>query len=287
MVGKQMTPREEQIFNRTGLLLGSDAMRFLSQCRIIIFGVGGVGSWCAESLVRSGVGNITLVDSDTVSLSNINRQAMATMATVGQPKVSALAERLRSINPDCDITERCQTYSSDNAVSFNLEEYNCIIDAIDSLEHKLELILHATNVVRQQKEQLWKELGDDKRNTPVKPHSGFFSSMGSALKIDPTQVQVSEFWEVDGCPLAKMLRKRMRHQERYPATKFRCVWSPEVLPNRGASDFTPQPEEGDSWSQRKAQVNGTIAHITAIFGFTLASLAIRHLTEKKENKKKN
>ena len=162
MVGKQMTPREEQIFNRTGLLLGSDAMRFLSQCRIIIFGVGGVGSWCAESLVRSGVGNITLVDSDTVSLSNINRQAMATMATVGQPKVSALAERLRSINPDCDITERCQTYSSDNAASFNLEEYNCIIDAIDSLEHKLELILHATNVVRQQKERLWEELGDDK-----------------------------------------------------------------------------------------------------------------------------
>lgn len=265
------------IFDRTALLVGAAAMERLAQTRVIVFGVGGVGSWCAESLIRSGIGHLTVVDSDRVSTSNVNRQAMATSLTVGQVKVEALRERLLQISPGSDVQAVQEIYSAATAPLFRLQEYDYVIDAIDSLTNKMELIVQAS---------------DKKLATAIDGHRRptLFSSMGAALKMDPTQVRVSEFWEVDGCPLAAALRRRMRRQKRFPGHKFKCVWSPEVLPNLGANDgfgtdkllddsslHTPGRADlaSHDWNSSKAQINGTMAHITAIMGFTLAGLVVQ------------
>ena len=153
---------------RTELLLGADVMARLAEVRVILFGVGGVGSWCAEGLVRSGVKHLTLVDADRISASNVNRQLMATPRTVGQVKVEALRDRLLEIAPDAEIETLQQVFSAETAEEFALDSYDYILDAIDSLKDKGELILRATH-------------------TPAV----FFSSMGAALKIDPAQVRVA------------------------------------------------------------------------------------------------
>ena len=224
---------EQDIFQRSELLLGDEAMSRIGEKRVIIFGVGGVGSWCAESLVRSGIKHLTIVDSDTVCASNINRQLMATTDTVGQVKVDVLKERLLSINPSAEITALHQFFTVEMADSFNLASYDYIIDAIDTLKDKALLILMATQ-------------------TDAK----FFSSMGAALKLDPTRIKIDEFWKVQGDPLARVLRKRFKREGQYPSRKFQCVYSDELLEPR---------EEG----------KGSLVHITAIFGFMLASLVIQ------------
>jgi len=246
------------MFQRCELLLGTEAMERIAQKRVIIFGVGGVGSWCAESLVRSGIRKLTIVDSDRVCITNVNRQLMATMKTVGQVKVDALKERLLSINPNAEITALQQIFCEESADSFHLEEYDYIIDAIDSLKDKAALILLATNTPSSE--------GDGGRVRPV-----FFSSMGAALKMDPTRIKVTEFWKVQGDPLARALRKKFKALSKYPEKKFQVVYSDELLENRGCP-----ADEGEEPSQfNKPQTNGTLAHITAIFGFTLAGLVIQ------------
>ena len=272
---------EKGILNRTELLIGRDAMERMGEARVIVFGVGGVGSWCAESLIRSGIRHMTIVDSDRVCVTNINRQAMATTRTVGRVKVDALRDRLMEINPYAEITALQEIFSAETADSFHLEEYDYVIDCIDSLKDKLELILRATQ-----------------KNASFR----FFSSMGAALKMDPTQVKVSEFWQVDGCPLAAVLRRRMRRQKRFPGRRFQCVWSPEVLPNLGeqirscgtVSCMCPKAEHGEGrvdllnheWCTSKAQINGSLAHITAIYGFTLAGLVMQDVVKNTSNKNK-
>ena len=244
---------EDDIFKRSNLLLGDEAMLIVAAKRVIIFGVGGVGSWCAESLIRSGIHHLTIVDSDRVCASNINRQLMATTLTVGQVKVDALKERLLSINPQADITTIEKVFNEESADTFDLDSYDYIIDAIDSLKDKALLILLAT-----------------------KTKAKFFSSMGAALKIDPTRIRVTEFWKVEGDPLARMLRKRFKQNDQYPKRKFQCVYSDELLQNKG-----PQPEEKEETLSQitKGQTNGSLAHITAIFGFTLAGLVLQDVTQ--------
>ena len=249
------TSAEDPIYSRTKLLVGDAAMAALGSARVIIFGVGGVGSWCAEGLVRSGVTHLTLVDSDTVSVSNINRQLMATSRTVGQPKVEALRDRLLDINPNADIIAIQRPYNEDTAESFRMEEYDYILDAIDSLKEKSDLILRATRT-----------------------QAVFFSSMGAALKVNPQGVKVAEFWNVRGCPLGAAIRKKFKQNHTWPGHKFRCVYDEEVLPNRGealAADAT-----NSEWDGKKAQINGTTAHITALFGMTLCGLVIGDIYEK-------
>ena len=242
-------------FSRTALLLGDEVMDALSQARVLLFGVGGVGSWCAEGLVRSGISHLTLVDSDCVSPTNVNRQLMATTATVGQVKVEALRERLLAINPAAEIQALQCAYNAETAASFEMETYDYIIDAIDSLKEKADLILRATR-------------------TPAV----FFSSMGAACKIDPQQVRVAEFWNVRGCPLGAALRKKYKQNHTYPGHKFRCVYDEEVLPNRGTA--VAADASNSEWDGRKAQINGTTAHITAIFGMTLAGLVIQDINDR-------
>lgn len=271
---------EQQIFHRSRLLMGDAPLQRLHDIRVILFGVGGVGSWCAESLVRSGVKHLTIVDSDRVNISNVNRQLMATTQTVGQVKVEVLKERLLSINPEAEITAIQDIYNAENSESFRLNEYDVIIDAIDSLAEKAHLLLTASRT-----------------------DALLYSSMGAALKMDPTRIQVAEFMKVRGCPLGRALRKKMKHQKVRPAKKFLCVYSDEVLPNLGEADVdgyeptiaestTTQEGREDllshNWNERKAQINGTMSHITAMFGFMLAGLIVQHFydAEKKENENK-
>lgn len=257
------------IFNRVRLLLGDENMKTIGDARVIIFGVGGVGSWCAESLIRSGVRRLTIVDSDRVCITNINRQLPANTTTVGKVKVEALKEYLLKINPEAEIDARQQIFSEETADSFDFTAYDYIVDAIDSLKDKMLLIEKATA-----------------------SKARFFSSMGAALKIDPTKVKVAEFWKVEGCPLARALRQRFKKTKRFPRRKFLCVYSDELLPNKGRETacgtdkcMCPKAEKGpgDSallnheWCSSKAQINGSLHHITAIFGLTLAGLILKDL----------
>ena len=271
---------EQQIFHRSRLLMGDAPLQRLHNIRVILFGVGGVGSWCAESLVRSGVKHLTIVDSDRVNISNVNRQLMATTETVGRVKVDALKERLLAINPEAEIIAIQDIYNAENAASFQLNEYDVIIDAIDSLAEKAHLLLTASRT-----------------------NALLFSSMGAALKMDPTRIQVAEFMKVRGCPLGRALRKKFKHQKVHPAKKFLCVYSDEVLPNLGeaaVNGYEPTIAENTAtqegredllshnWNDRKAQINGTTVHITAMFGFMLAGLIVQHFykaeTKMNENK---
>lgn len=263
---------EKGIFKRAELLVGGDIMEQIASKRVIVFGVGGVGSWCAECLVRSGIRHITIVDSDRVCITNVNRQLMATMKTVGTVKVEALKERLLEINPNCDITALQKIYTEETADEFGLEQYDYIIDAIDSLKDKISLIMRAcaTKAV-------------------------FFSSMGAALKMDPAKIKTAEFWKVRGCPLGAALRKRMKRAKLKPAHKFLCVYSEELLENRGQNEtcgtsacMCPKAQKGPGdpslvnheWCSSKAQINGTMAHITGIFGFTIAGMVLNDIYSK-------
>jgi tRNA A37 threonylcarbamoyladenosine dehydratase len=256
------------IFQRTELLLGEEKMNKITQKQVIIFGIGGVGSWCAESLVRSGIHYLTIVDSDRVCITNINRQLHATSETVGQVKTEALKKRLLEINPNAEITAVQKIYHAGNRDLFELDKYDYIIDAIDSLGSKMDLIRTATRT-----------------------HAVLFSSMGASLKMDPTQIRVAEFWKVKGCPLGSIIRKKIRKGD-LPAKEFQCVYSEELLENRGegascgtdkclcpkTKNTTGDPELADhEWCSSKAVINGTVAHITAIFGFTLAGLVIQDI----------
>lgn len=237
--------KEKDMLDRARLLLGDVAMAEMDRVRVIIFGVGGVGSWCAESLVRSGVRHLTIVDSDVVCVTNINRQLMATTETVGQIKVDALKAHLLTVNPAAEIDTRREVFTAATADSFRLDEYDYIIDAIDSLRDKMTLI-----------------------ETACRTQACFFSSMGAALKLDPTRVRVAEFWRVEGCPLARALRQRFKKAKTRPARKFMCVYSEERLENKLPS--------GDD------HANGSLMHITAIFGLTIAGLVIRDIAGRKE-----
>ena len=245
---------EKEIFQRTELLMGSRYLDLAERKRVIIFGVGGVGSWCAEMLIRSGITHLTLVDSDKVAVTNINRQLMATVKTIGQVKVEVLKERLLEINPNAEIVSMQVVYSPETAGSFKLESYDFIIDAIDSLSNKVHLIRLASQMP-----------------------GVFFSSMGAALKIDPSCIRVDEFWKVKGCPLAAALRTRIKKLGGLEK-KFLCVYSNEVRENKGDNPFIGEQHTPVSqWDTKKARINGTMSYLPAIFGMTLASLVVKDI----------
>lgn len=250
---------EHDMLQRSELLLGTSAMQRIAEARVILFGVGGVGSWCAESLVRSGIRHLTIVDSDCVSISNCNRQLMATSKTIGQAKVDVLRERLLEINPNAEVIALQMVYDASTAESFHLENFDYIIDAIDSLTEKAQLILHATSLPK---------------------HIQFFSSMGAALRIDPFKVRAAEFWKIKGDALARALRNKYKKLKTFPGRKFLCVYSEEVpLSNKIQAELSniDMPEGSADWNARKAQINGSLSHVTGIFGMSLAGLVIQSL----------
>ena len=215
-------------------------MTQLQSVRVILFGIGGVGSWCAEALVRTGLVHLTIVDGDTVQPSNLNRQLPATQATLGRPKVEALKERLLAINPEADIQTIYAYYgenglSKDGSFNFQLSDFNYIIDAIDDVPAKTDLLLYASRV----------------RGVKI------FSSMGAALRFDPTQVTTGELMSIKGDALAKAVRARMKRIGVHPNKKIRCVYSTEQA--------------------QRCETRGSLMQVTAVFGCTLASLIIRDL----------
>ncbi len=263
---------EKGIFQRTQLLLGKSFIEKASEKRVIIFGIGGVGSWCAESLVRSGIGHLTIVDSDRVCITNINRQLMATAKTVGKVKTDVLRERLLEINPKADIVALQKIYSPETSESFELDSYDFIIDGIDSLSNKVHLLQTAT-----------------------KTSATLFSSMGAALKMDPTRIKVAEFWKVQGCPLGAALRSRIKKSGGV-SKKFMCVYSDELLENKGENEscgtdkcMCPKSLHGPGdpdlvdheWCSLKAKINGTTSYMPAMFGMTIAGLVVQ-VIEKEE-----
>jgi tRNA A37 threonylcarbamoyladenosine dehydratase len=243
-------------------------MRELAASRVIVFGLGGVGSWCAEALVRSGIGGIALVDSDLVCVTNINRQVQATCDTIGQFKTAALKARLAEINPGCRITTYDRVFSREKADSFCVENYDFVIDAIDSLGPKLDLIELCA--------------GLDRR---------LFSSMGMAQKLDPSLLRTADIWETEGCPLARLVRAGLR--KRGFAGHFTVVYSRERLPLHtelgvscgGDGCLCPSrgvPDGGEDcakeWCGSKKVINGSAVMVTAAAGMILASLVVRHFT---------
>jgi len=192
-------------FSRSEALLGEKAMEALRQKRVIIFGVGGVGSWCAEALIRTGLLHLTIVDDDIVQASNVNRQLPATRETIGCSKVEVLRERLLTINPNAEIIALQARYTPETSCDFGLSTFDYVIDAIDCVADKTDLILYATRV----------------RGAKL------FCSMGAALRFDPTQVTTGELMSVKGDALAKAVRARMKRLDRHPSKKVRCVYSTE------------------------------------------------------------
>lgn len=267
----ELTSLERSMFHRTALLVGEEGLLDIASKRVILFGCGGVGSWCAESLVRSGIRHLTIVDSDVVCVTNCNRQLMATSKTIGRVKVEALKERLLDLNPHAEITALQKVYSAETAAEFHLEEYDYVIDAIDSLKDKAQLILHATGLVKTMRRGSGESLT-------------LFSPMGAALRMDPTKIRVAEFWKVQNDALARALRHKFKALDQFPAVKFQCVYSEEpVMQNKevGATlEDGRKVSEIDTAMFKKAQTNGTLSHITSIFGFTLAGLVLQDIIRK-------
>jgi len=253
------------LFHRSEQLVGADVMARLREARVILFGVGGVGSWCAEALVRSGVGHLALVDSDRVCITNVNRQVQALPETVGCFKVDALADRLRRVNPDADIRTHREAYGEDTAGTFGMESYDYVLDAIDTLSRKLGLIIQALSMGRK-----------------------VYSSMSASARLDPTRVRVCSVWETRDCPLARKIRKRLRHHG--VTSDLTVVYSEELLEDRGGAPVcgsaachcprfeVPEGAPGagpGEWCSHKASLNGSMMPVVATFGLTLASLVLQ------------
>lgn len=231
---------------RTELLLGAQKLEILKQSHVLVVGLGGVGAYAAEMLVRSGVGTMTIVDADLVSTSNINRQLVALHSTVGREKSDVLAARLYDINPDVKLTVIAE-YIKDERTDELLgsARFDYIVDAIDTLSPKVNLILGALE-----------------RSIPL------VSSMGAGAKTDPTLVEVSDISKSHHCPLAHMLRKRLHKQG--VRRGFRVVFSPEPV-REGAMIIAEE--------QNKKSNVGTISYMPAIFGCICASVVIRGLLD--------
>jgi tRNA A37 threonylcarbamoyladenosine dehydratase len=249
------------LFQRLALLIGNDALHALERTRVIIFGTGGVGSWAAEGLARSGVGQITVVDSDTVCVTNVNRQVQALPSTIGKPKVEVLKDRLLTINPDCSVPIFEKVFSKENAELFNIESADYVIDAIDSLTYKLDLI-----------------------ETCFQKGVKIFSSMGMAQKLDPTQLKTADVWDTHGCPLARLVRQGLR--KRGFGGHFTAVYSSERLPLHSEIPVAcgsrhclcPAKKDGGAapeWCASKKIINGSSVTVTASAGMILAGLAVQ------------
>ena len=225
-------------FGRTAMLLGEDAMDRLARARVAVFGVGGVGGYAAEALARSGVGALELVDADVVSLSNLNRQIVALRSTVGMPKVVVAAARIRDINPDCEVTPRRVFFGPDTAGQFDFARYDYVVDAIDTVTGKVQLILRA------------KAAG-----VPI------ICAMGAGNKLDPTRFEVADIHDTEVCPLARVMRRECRR---------RGIRGVKVVYSKEEPVPTAAPAEGKP-------VPGSTAFVPAVAGMVLAGEVIKDI----------
>lgn len=231
-------------FSRTELLFGPENLQKLKAARVILFGVGGVGSYVAEALARSGIGHLTLVDHDTVSLTNLNRQIVALRSTIGRPKVEVMAERIHDITPDCDVQALQCFYLPETQDRFDLSQYDYVVDAIDTVAAKIQLVVAARQA-----------------GVPV------ISSMGAGNKIDPGALRIADLAKTRVCPLAKVMRKELRKRG---IEHLKVVYSTEtpLVP------LTSPEHKGTS----HRPVPGSTAFVPSVAGLLLAGEIVRDLT---------
>ena len=247
-------------FSRTELLLGKEAMEKLAASRVAVFGIGGVGGYTVEALARSGVGAIDIIDDDKVCLTNINRQIFATRKTVGKYKVDVAEERILDINPDAKVTKHRTFYSPETAGQFDFSQYDYIVDAIDTVTGKIELVINANAA-----------------GTPI------ISSMGAGNKLDPTKFEVADIYKTSVCPLAKVMRHELKKRR---VKKLKVVYSKE-LPITPIEDMAISckahcicpPGTARKCTQRR-QVPGSTAFVPSVVGLIIAGEVIKDICKK-------
>lgn len=234
----------DDAFLRTEMLLGHSAMEKLAKSHVAVLGLGGVGSWCVEALARSGVGELTLVDCDEISVSNLNRQLEATVETVGRTKPQAMAERVVQVAPSCKVHPLFYRYTPEDREVFFAESYDYIVDAIDTVSAKLDLIQTAIE-----------------RGIPI------ISALGTGNKLDPTQFQITDISKTMGCPLARVVRKELRNRG---ILHHRVLWSAE-------EPKTPEQREAPPPGRRS--VPGSVAWVPSCAGLMLAGDVVLSLIQ--------
>ena len=244
-------------FSRTELLLGKEAMERLSRARVAVFGIGGVGGYTVEALVRSGVGAIDLIDDDKVCLTNLNRQIIATRSTVGKYKVDVMKERILEINPDADVEVRKCFYLPENAHEFPFEEYSYVVDAVDTVTAKIEIIMRAKAA-----------------EIPV------ISCMGAGNKLDASAFQVADIYKTKMCPLAKVMRRELKARG---VKKLKVVYSEEepIRPLEDTSDNCNVEETCQENLEYKAakrrSTPGSVAFVPSVAGLIIAGEVAKDL----------
>ena len=230
------------------MLLGADAMARLRRCHVIVFGLGGVGSYAAECLARSGVGKLTLVDQDTISVTNINRQLYALRSTVGQPKAEVAARRCADIDPELRVHPICATYDAAHRDRFFSTHYDYIVDAIDLVSCKLDLIEQARL-----------------RRIPI------LTALGTGNKLDPTLLQVTDISKTSGCPLARVMRRELRARD---IRRLKVVYSPEPA---------AETRQLEAPSPGRRSVPASVPWVPSTAGILMASAIVRDLIADSED----
>ena len=236
-------------FSRTELLFGHAAMDKLGASRVAVFGVGGVGGYAVEALVRSGVGAVDIIDNDKVSITNINRQIIATTQTVGQYKVDVMEKRIHDINPDCAVAVHKCFYLPETKDMFDFSQYSYVIDAVDTVTAKIQLVLEA-----------------QEKNVPI------ISSMGAGNKLDPTAFEVADIYETSVCPLAKVMRRELKKRG---VKSLKVVYSKEQ-PKTTLEDSLCIEEERNSGVVKRA-IPGSTAFVPSVVGLIIASEVIKDI----------
>lgn len=238
---------------RTRLLIGDEPVERLKNAKVAVFGVGGVGGFCVEALARAGVGTLYLYDDDTVSESNLNRQIAALHSTLGQPKAEVMAQRVKDINPDCQVKAIRMFYLPQNADEVDLKQYDYVIDCIDTVAAKLELVSRCIAL-------------------QVK----IISAMGSGNKLDPTAFQITDISKTQGCPLARVMRKELRKRG---IEHLKVVYSTELprSPIRPMETEAPATTDTRPGSTARRDTPGSISFVPAAAGLVLASAVVREL----------
>lgn len=235
---------EKNFTTRTGLIIGEDGIEKLKNSNVIVFGVGGVGSFAAEAIARAGVGNLTIVDFDDVDITNINRQIPALHSTVGKLKVEVMKDRILDINPDINIKAICEKYNKETSDKILVEDYDYVVDAIDMVTSKIHLI-----------------------ETCNKKGLEIISSMGMGNKVDPTKIVVTDIYKTSMCPLAKVMRKELKDRR---IKKLKVVYS------------TEQPRELKKKIMNGKKVTpGSISFVPSVGGLIIASVVVNDLINKK------
>lgn len=227
-------------FSRTAMLIGEENLKKLSACRVAVFGIGGVGGYVVEALARSGVGELDLIDSDTVNISNINRQIIATHDTLGKSKVDAAKERVMNINPDAKVSTHNTFYLPENSSEFDFKKYDYIVDAVDTVTAKIEIIVNAK-----------------KAGTPV------ISCMGTGNKLDPTLFEVSDIYKTSVCPLARVMRRELKQRG---IDSLKVVYSKEEPIKSEITD-----------SETGKNIPASISFVPSVAGLIIAGEVIKDL----------